>query len=273
MPTAIAAVIQMNSGTDIAENLRIAEQLIATAAAQGAALAVLPEMFGLMGATSAVKLQHTETDGSGVMQDFLAAQAQRHHIWLVGGTIPLATTDPTKLAASCLVFDSNGARVARYDKMHLFDVYLSDQENYCESADTLAGDRVVVVDTPIGKLGLSVCYDIRFPELYQTLRRQGAEIFAIPAAFTVPTGQAHWQLLARARAVENVCYVLGAAEFGTFPNGRTTYGHSLIVDPWGTVLEQLDADQSGVICAPIDLDFLNNIRHKIPLHLHKKLAS
>lgn len=261
----IAAAIQMNSGADIDANLHIAASLIRQAANQNAVLVTLPEMFCLMGVPASEKLAAKESFGQGKIQDFLANQAQQYGIWIIGGTLPLATNHPNKIAASCLVFNNVGNCVARYDKIHLFDVCIDSKETYRESDYTEPGKTLTVIDTPIGKVGLSVCFDLRFAELYQALAQQGAQIFCVPAAFTVPTGQAHWEILLRARAIENFCYVIGAAEFGIHPDGRSTYGHSMIIDPWGTVLQELSNSQNGVLLADIDLNFLQKTRQKISM--------
>lgn len=266
MPT--VAAIQMCSSNNIQDNLNVAGKLIAEAAKQGAALAVLPEMFSLIAGDSMAKVHAKEVFGHGTVQNFLSQQAKKHRIWLIGGTIPISCADPNKVRATCLVYDTNGKLAARYDKKHLFDVVLSESESYKESDTTEAGDSVVVVDTPIGKLGLAVCYDIRFPNLFSQLFKAGAEIIAIPAAFTVKTGKAHWQLLARSRAVENFCYVIGAGQGGTHDAGRQTYGHSLIVEPWGTVIAEQTQLRPGVIYADIDLAKLHKIRAAIPIGKH-----
>jgi len=263
------AAIQMCSSADLDENLKRAHHLLAKAKHQGAEMVVFPEMFALID-TDIAKVKIKEPLGSGKIQDFLAGQAKHHKLWIVGGTIPLSTTSENKIRAACLVYDDSGKVVARYDKLHLFDVTISEQESYRESDLVEAGDKAVVFDTPFGKVGLAVCYDIRFPELFRYMFQQGAEIFIIPAAFTVKTGQAHWELLARARAVENFCYVISACQGGTHSTGRKTFGHSMIVDPWGEVKAKL-ADEAGVIMADIDLDYLKKIRKDIPVHEHRKV--
>lgn len=265
----LAAVLQMCSSEDVTENLAQAAILIEQAAKQGAKLAVLPEMFAIMGRSSQDKVLLQEIAGQGKIQDFLAEQAKKHQIWLVGGTIPLTTDEATKVRAACCVYNEHGILAARYDKIHLFDVELSAKEKYNESDTTQAGNEVVVIDTPVGRLGLAVCYDLRFPELFRLMFEKGAEIIAIPAAFTVPTGEAHWELLARSRAVENFCYILGACQGGVHSNGRKTYGHSLIVNPWGVA--QIKQDQEpGVLTGEIDLKFLEEKRRAIPIAEHQK---
>jgi predicted amidohydrolase len=265
------ASIQTTSSTDVKKNLQQAEHLIKQAVAEGAQLVVLPENFSFMGKTEADKLNARETLGSGHVQDFLAQQALQHKTWIVGGTLPLTSPDFKKAYNACIVYDAQGKQVACYNKIHLFDAQVKPgTEVYEESASTAAGEQIVVVDTPVGRLGLAVCYDIRFPELFRALSTQGVEIIAVPTAFTVKTGQAHWEVLTRARAIENFCYVIGACQTGAHENGRETYGHSLIIDPWGTILACLP-DNPGVITADISLETLHQIRNDFPVHQHRKL--
>ena len=258
------AAIQMCSTSHVPDNLYFVEQQIEIAAAQGATLAVLPEMFGYIGSSSAHVLSITETPGSGPIQDCLALLAQKHKIWIVGGTIPLAPHDHNKAKAACLVFDSDGAQVGRYDKMHLFDAQVTTQEHYKESHTIAPGDKLCVIDTPVGKLGLCVCFDIRFPEIFIQLRALGAEIIAIPAAFTAITGKAHWELLARCRAIDGFSYIVGACQGGVHPTGRVTHGHSMIVDPWGDIIAQITDPTQQIIYADIDLKRVYEVRAKIP---------
>ncbi|MCC2666801.1 MAG: hypothetical protein K0S63_717 [Gammaproteobacteria bacterium] len=265
------AAIQMTSSYDVKKNLAVASELIGQAAQQGAKLAVLPENFAIMGQTDFDKIALREKKGQGPLQDFLAAQALRHGIWIVGGTIPLEAVDSHKVRAACLVYNNQGKEVAQYDKIHLFDVTVSENEVYQESASVEAGDDIVVVDTPCGKLGLTVCYDIRFPELFRELLDRGAEIMIIPAAFTVPTGTAHWELLARARAVENLSYVIGACQVGQHDNGRQTYGHSLIVEPWGSIIALHAEPEPSFITAEIDLEYVYKKRMLMPINKHRKI--
>ena len=266
-----ASAIQMCSSLSIDDNLKSAGHLLRVAADQGARLAVLPEMFPIISTNAQDKIKYQEDVGSGKIQNFLQTQAQTLNLWIVGGTMPLRSAQGNRVRAASLVYDANGAVAARYDKLHLFDVDLENKESHRESANTEPGDHLVVVDTPIGKLGLSVCYDLRFPAMFNYLFHQGAEIFAIPSAFTVPTGSAHWHLLTRARAVENFSYVMGACQGGTHESGRQTYGHSLIVDPWGTIIAEQQENQPGVITADIDLDFLRKIRASIPIEKHHRI--
>lgn len=265
------AAIQMASGPNVGANLIEAERLLALAVAQGAELVVLPENFALMGLSEADKLKAGEKEGAGPIQDFLSRQAAQQNIWIVGGTVPLVSPDPARIFAACLLFDNQGDCVARYDKMHLFDVCIEENaESYTESQTILSGERVVVVDTPFGRLGLAVCYDLRFPELYRCMLDSGAELFAVPSAFTAFTGKAHWEALVRVRAIENLCYVIAAAQGGYHINGRETYGNSMIVDPWGGVMNRLQ-NGAGVICADIDLEHLRGIRRGFPSITHRKL--
>jgi predicted amidohydrolase len=259
------AAIQMTSGKDVDKNLTIAGNLIREAAELGAKLVVLPEMFPVFGEKPQDKFGLCEELGSGVIQDFLSRNAKENNIWIVGGTIPIKHPSSEKIRAACIVYNEKGKQVARYDKIHLFDAQLGGSEMYNESATFQAGDAVVIVDTPLGKIGLSVCFDIRFPDLYHALSEKGAEILVVPAAFTVPTGEAHWELLARARAVESLCYFVGAGQAGKHDNGRETYGHSLIVDPWGKIVAELDGHTTGVIVSTIDLDYLHAQRKKLNL--------
>lgn len=266
------AAIQMASGPNVNANLLEAARLLKKAADAGAKLAVLPENFALMGMTEFDKVRIREADGEGPLQEFLAEQAAKLGLWLVGGTIPLAGHDPDRVNASCLLFDDKGNRVARYDKIHLFDVKITESdERYNESESIEPGDKVVVVDTPFGKLGLAVCYDLRFPGLFRMMSEAGAEIFALPSAFTAITGKAHWQTLVRARAIENLSYVIAAAQGGYHANGRETYGHSMIVDPWGIVLDELPRG-SGVVVAEAKRDRLGDLRRSFPVLEHRKLG-
>ncbi len=265
------ACIQMASGPNIGANLLEAERLIHEAVSQQARLVVLPENFALMGNTEQDKVEHREADGSGTIQTFLAEQASRHRIWLVGGTIPMEATNDNKVRASCLVYDDSGARVARYDKLHLFDVELVDSdEQYTESETIEPGSDVVVVDSPFGRMGIAVCYDLRFPEQFRQQLDAGMEILVVPSAFTAFTGRAHWEVLVRARAIENLSYVIAPDQGGYHLNGRETWGHSMIVDPWGTVLNSLSRGP-GVVCAEIELGMLQNARRNFPSIQHRRL--
>ncbi len=265
----IVAAVQMNSGDDINANLAIAAKLIQQAKDSQANLVVLPEMFATF--SDQQKIRAKENFGSGKVQDFLAEQSRKHGIWIVGGTIPLAINDSAKVRAACLLFNSQGQCVSRYDKIHLFDVQvMQSKETYQESSLVDYGDQVVVVDTPFGKLGLAVCYDVRFPELFRAMLAKQVEIIALPSAFTVKTGEAHWEILVRAQAIMNSSYLIAAGQVGQHPRGRLTYGHSMIVEPWGHVLSELENDV-GVITAAIDLNYLQQIRQNFPAVAHRRL--
>jgi len=266
------AAVQMTSGPRVPENLDAAGRQIAAAVESGAKLVVLPENFALMPLNDTDRLAAAEPDGKGPIQDFLAAQARQHHVWLVGGTIPLTANTANKVLAACLVFDDQGKRVARYDKIHLFDVQLDNGEKYHESSSFEPGEEVVVAETPYGKLGLSVCYDLRFPELFRRLLEKGAEIFAAPAAFTAHTGKAHWEVLLRARAIENLVYVIAAAQDGRHANGRETHGDSMMVSPWGEILARLPHG-AGYVMADCDQARLRDTRKNLPSINHRKIHS
>jgi deaminated glutathione amidase len=261
----------MTSGPDVSANLREAAALLEEAAGRGAQLAALPENFSFMGLSDADKRHIAEEDGSGPVQDFLAESARRLGIWIVGGTVPLRGSGDGRVAAACLVHDRAGERRARYDKMHLFDIQVPGRaESYRESANVAPGSTPVTVDTPLGRLGLSVCYDVRFPELFRALSAAGAQILAVPSAFTEPTGRAHWETLLRARAIENLCCVLAPAQSGFHPNGRETYGDSMIVDHWGRVLDRLPRGR-GCVVADIDLEQQRRDRGSFPSLAHRVL--
>lgn len=267
----VVACIQMASGPNIGANLLEAERLIEEAVSRQAQLVVLPENFALMGKTEHDKVAEREAEGSGPIQAFLAEQSGRHGIWLVGGTIPMVAQDDNKVRAACLVYDGNGRQVARYDKIHLFDVQLVDSgDQYNESETIEPGDKVVVIDSPFGRMGLAVCYDLRFPELFRQQLTAGMEILVLPSAFTAITGRAHWEVLLRARAIENLCYVIAPDQGGYHLNGRETHGHSMIVDPWGTVLNSL-ARGPGVVCADVELERLYTARRNFPSIQHRRL--
>lgn len=269
-PVAVAA-LQMCSGPDVAANLAVAGGLLADAAAAGARVAVLPENFSFMGMRDADKRAIGEPDGHGPVQDFLSQQARKLGLWIVAGTTPISPQPGERVAAACLVYDDLGARAGRYDKIHLFDVDIPGRdERYRESANIAPGTRAVLVPTPAGLLGLSVCYDMRFPELYRQMAAAGAQWFTMPAAFTVPTGQAHWETLLRARAIENLSFVVAAAQWGTHANGRETYGDSLIVNYWGEVLARR-ASGNGVVMASLDLAAQADTRRNFPALTHRVL--
>jgi nitrilase len=265
------AAVQMISGPEVAPNLATAGRLVAEAAAAGAQLVALPEYFPLIGATDADRLAAREADGAGPMQDFLAETARQHGLWLVGGSIPLVAQDPAKLRNACLVFDPDGRRVARYDKIHLFG-FRKGEEAYDEAATIERGDRVVAFDTPLGRVGIAICYDLRFPELFRAMTRMPdpPDLLVLPAAFTETTGRAHWEILLRARAIENQCFLLAAAQGGQHPNGRMTHGNSMVIDPWGEVLARMDKGE-GVVIAELERQRLVDTRTSLPALKHRIL--
>jgi deaminated glutathione amidase len=259
------AAVQMISGPQVAPNLETAKSLIAQAAAQGAQLVALPEYFPMIGASDADRLTARERDGEGPIQNFLRECAQRHGIWLIGGSLPLVADDANKLRNSCLAFNPQGEVVARYDKIHLFG-FQKGSERYDEAATIEAGNVPVAFDTPFGRVGLGICYDLRFPELFRRLGE--IDLLVLPSAFTETTGLAHWELLLRARAVENQCYVLAPAQGGRHPTGRLTYGNSMIVDPWGEVLARMDKGD-GVVIAEFDPARIAEVRTMLPALSHR----
>ena len=261
----------MATGLNVNANLFEAERLVRTARDQGAGLVVLPENFAFMGKRDQDQLGLREEDGDGPLQTFLARLAKQMGVWLVGGTIPLVARDAGKVRAACLIYDDQGKRVGRYDKVHLFDVRLpGGDEQYQESATIEAGDAVVVLDSPFGRMGVAVCYDLRFPEMFRQMLDRGMELLVIPSAFTAITGKAHWETLVRARAIENLVYVVAAAQGGFHINGRETHGHSMIVDPWGTVLAQVPRG-AGHICCVLDKDYQDSVRRNFPTIDHRRL--
>lgn len=261
------AAVQMISGPDVGPNLDTAARLVAQAAAEGATLVALPEYFPLIGADDADRVAAREEDGGGPIQRFLADLARAHGLWLVGGSIPLRANDPAKLRNASLVCDPAGRCVARYDKIHLFG-FTKGAESYDESATIEAGETPVAFDAPCGRVGLAICYDLRFPELFRALGE--IDLLVVPAAFTETTGRAHWELLLRARAVENQCYVLAAAQGGTHPSGRVTHGNSMIVDPWGEILGRHDRGE-GVVVAELSAARIAEVRAALPALKHRKL--
>ena len=258
------AGVQMASGPYVEANLNEARRLIAMAVAQGAKLVALPEYFAIMGMKDHDKVKVREEPGTGPIQQFLSQTAKKHKIWLVGGSVPMASDNPDKVRNTTLVYDDKGRRVARYDKIHLFG-FESGTERYQESATIVPGSTPVALDTPLGRLGLSICYDLRFPELYRAL---AADIIVVPAAFTATTGRAHWELLLRARAVENLAWVIAAAQGGRHENGRETWGQSMVIDPWGNVLA-CQAKGAGIVIAQIDPAFQQKMRASLPALGHR----
>jgi nitrilase len=259
--------VQTVSGGDVEANLAQAGPLIGQAAAAGAQLVVLFEYFGIFGARATDKLAVRETEGHGAQQAFLARLAKAHAIWLVGGTVPLASADPSRVRSACLVHGPDGRRVARYDKIHLF-AFTRGEESYDEGKTIEPGTEVVSVDLPCGRVGLSVCYDLRFPELYRGMG--SLALILVPAAFTATTGAAHWHLLLRARAVENQCYVLAAAQGGAHPGGRRTFGHSVLIDPWGSIVAELDQGP-GIVVGDDDPARIAEVRAELPALAHRVL--
>lgn len=262
------AAVQMTSGGDVEENLRVAERLTREAANQGASLVLLPENFGLMALRAHDKLVAKERDGDGPQQAFLSRTAAATGAYVIGGSVPIACEDPTRTRQSLLVYGPTGERVARYDKIHLFR-FTHGHEDYDEAKTIIAGDAPTTFDAPCGKVGLSICYDVRFPELYRAL--DDVALLVVPAAFTARTGAAHWETLLRARAIENQCYVLASAQTGTHPGGRRTWGHSMLIDPWGEVVAQR-ADGEGVVVGDVDPRRIAEVRRSLPALSHRTLT-
>ncbi|UUE92815.1 carbon-nitrogen hydrolase family protein [Comamonas thiooxydans] len=268
------AALQMVSGQDVAANLAQARSLMQQAAALGAELVVLPEYFCAMGARDTDKLAYREAFGQGPIQDFMAGAARQLQLWVVAGTLPLQAADDSHVLNTSLVYSPEGECVARYDKIHLFQ-FDNGRESYTEAAVVQAGSQPVVCDIQARngvswRLGLSICYDLRFPELYRALSAQGADLLLVPSAFTYTTGQAHWEVLLRARAIENLAYVLAPGQGGVHENGRRTWGHSLLIDPWGEVLG-LQASGTGVVAGELNRDRLLQVRQQLPALTHRVL--
>ena len=259
------AAVQMISGPRVADNLAAAGKLVAEAVAQGAELVALPEYFPIMGMNDGDKVLAREQDGGGPIQDWLAATAARHGIWLIGGSIPLAASTSDKVLNSSVAYGSEGGRVARYDKIHLFG-FQKGAERYNESATIEAGHQPVAFTTPFGRIGLSICYDLRFPELYRALGE--VDLLVIPAAFTETTGRAHWEILLRARAIENQCYVLAIGQGGHHENGRETHGNSMLIDPWGSILDR-KLKGPGIVIGEVDHTFIADTRASLPALQHR----
>ena len=269
------AAIQMNSGPDVEANLELAAGLLGAAAADDCVLAVLPENFALMPERGKDKAQYAEQPGDGPIQAFLAEQARRHGLWVVGGSMPLVSPAiaEERVYGACPVYDDQGHQRALYRKIHLFDVDLVDQkESYRESHSMYPGDTPVTVDTPAGRLGLTICYDLRFPELFRRLVDDGATLFTVPAAFTETTGRAHWHTLLRARAIENLAYVIAPGQYGRHPDNRSTFGHSLICDPWGRILAEAP-EGDCVVAAEIDPSLPARLRREFPALSNRRLVS
>lgn len=266
----LGAVIQMTSGQDRGSNLAMAEKLMEAAIGQGAGLLVLPENFAFFGGNEEEKRAACEDASDSPSLQFLQTFAARHRVWVVGGSIQVRKAGSDKPFNTCFVVDATGTIQARYDKIHLFDVDVGDGSSYKESDFIQSGEALVVVETPFGRLGLAICYDLRFPELFRALSLQQAELFALPAAFTVVTGRDHWELLLKARAVENFAYMLAAGQWGAHGGGRQTYGRSMVVEPWGTVVAQC-ADQVGFALAPLERERIDQCRRRIPCLSHRRL--
>jgi nitrilase len=263
------AAIQMASGPYVAANLNEAERLIEIAVNQGAKLVALPEYFAIMGLKETDKVAVREEEGKGKIQDFLKKMAKKHKIWLIGGSVPLVSNFANKVRNSCLVYNDKGEQVARYDKIHLFGLDLGN-EHYHEEKTIESGNEIQVVDTPFGKIGLSICYDLRFPELYRAMGE--VNIIVVPSAFTDTTGKAHWETLIRARAIENLSYVIAPAQGGYHLSGRETHGNSMIVDPWGVILDRLPRG-SGVVIATMNTQYQQSLRNSLPALKHRTITS
>ena len=261
------AAIQMASGPQVSANLNEAERLIEVAANQGAKLVALPEYFAIMGLKETDKVSVREDEGKGPIQSFLSKMAKKHKIWLIGGSVPLTSNFPNKVRNSCLVYDDKGKQVARYDKIHLFGLDLGN-EHYHEEKTIESGNEIQVVDTPFGKIGLSICYDLRFPELYRAMGE--VNMIVVPAAFTDTIGKAHWETLIRARAIENLSYVIAPAQGGYHLSGRETHGNSMIVDPWGVILDRLPRG-SGVVIATMNPQYQASLRKSLPALKHRTI--
>jgi nitrilase len=261
------AAIQMISSPSVPDNIATARRLVTQAAQGGAQLVLLPEYWAIMGLADSDKVKVAEPLGSGPIQDFMAGLARELGVWLIGGTLPLASDDAEKVINTTLVYNPQGEHVGRYDKIHLFG-FTKGTESYNESKTIVPGQNVGVFEAPFGKVGMSVCYDLRFPELYRAMGP--VSLIVVPAAFTYTTGMAHWEILLRARAIENQCYVLAAAQGGTHPNGRRTWGHSMLIDPWGTVKSVL-AEGEGVVAGEVDPAYMQGVRDSLPALKHRTM--
>jgi nitrilase len=261
------AAVQMVSTPDPAQNQEVARRLVQEAAAAGAQLVVLPEYWAILGRHEQDKLAHAEPAGEGPLQQFMAGLAREAGIWLLGGTIPLVSGETGKVLNSLLAYGPDGALAARYDKIHLFG-FSRGEESFDESRTIVAGGEVGVLELPFARVGLSICYDLRFPELYRAMGH--CDLIVVPAAFTHTTGRAHWEILLRARAIENQCYVLAAAQGGQHLNGRRTWGHSMLVDPWGEIRAE-QAEGEGVVAGEIEQSLIGDVRSSLPALSHRKL--
>lgn len=267
-----AAVIQMVSTANLQENLDSASVLLKQAHTEGAEICLLPENFPLMGMEEQDKLSIQEPEGEGPIQNFLSEQSKQLGIWIIGGTIPLHASTPDRIRAAQLIYNPDGVCTARYDKIHLFDVSFENdgEESYRESSTIEPGETIVVAQTVFANIGLSTCYDLRFPELYRNMHAQGLDLITVPSAFTYTTGEAHWEPLLRARAVENQCYVMAANQGGMHINERKTWGHSMIIDPWGKILALVEEGE-GIAIAELDLNYMRDLRRNFPNLTHRKL--
>ena len=266
------AAIQMVSTDAVSENIKLTEELIKEAVSKKAKLITLPENFPLMGKHDEDRLKITESFNDGPLQLFLSEQSKEYKIWLLGGTIPLKSHTPEKVFATNLLFNPDGECIARYDKIHLFDVMLDGREgeSYRESKTFESGNDIVVAETEIGNIGLSVCYDLRFPEMYRKMHSKNVQIITAPSAFTATTGKAHWETLLKARAIENLCYLVASNQGGIHASGRETWGHSMIVDPWGEILAEVK-EEIGIAVAEIDIEKQTKLRERFPALTHKQL--
>lgn len=261
------AALQMISTPSVESNISTARRLIGQAAGQGAQMILLPEYWSIMGINDEDKVAHAESPGDGPVQRFMMEMASSHQIWLIAGTLPMVAPEAGKVFNTTLVYNPQGGVVTRYDKIHLFGFTKGD-ESYDESRTIVPGDALATFDAPFGKVGLSVCYDLRFPELYRAMGQ--CALIVVPAAFTYTTGQAHWEILLRARAIENQCYVLAAAQGGLHVNGRRTWGHSMVIDPWGAIKAVLP-DGEGIVCGEIDVSYLGSVRENLPALKHRTM--
>jgi len=264
------AAVQTNSSANIKDNLGRITTILEQCRDDGCVTAVLPECFGLMQKHRQQLIDSAEVFESGRIQDWLAGESSRLEMFLIGGSVALKSDDPARVTNSLLAYNDQGSRIARYDKIFLFDVHLSKDESYAESDYTMAGNRLVVVDTPVGKIGLSICYDLRFPELYRALVHNGAEVLVVPSAFAYSTGFAHWTPLLKARAIENTSYFVAPAQFGTHNGNRKTWGNTMIVDPWGKVIERLE-DGWGFVATDVNPEELKAVRKRLPSLKHRRL--
>ena len=265
----LIALVQMTSTDDVQENLRKIESFVIEAHESDTRMVMLPECCGFMQKHRTQLKQTAEDFGQGRIQDALSDLAQRYSIWLLAGSIPINSNDPEKVINTCVMYNQDGQIAARYDKIHLFDVELEGGERYAESEYTAPGSELALVETPVGKFGLTVCYDLRFPEQYRALVNQGAEILTVPSAFAVPTGKAHWHTLLKSRAIENTCYVLAPAQVGQHASGRRTFGHTVAYDPWGKTLAE-KTDEEGIVFVNIDPDVLKKVRKQLPSLKHQR---